>query len=434
MNDVYDCGVDRALCNECLERIPFGIQVRDGKVFLEKICPAHGKQETMLSHDENYFSYTYAYPFIANGFVADTEVIRGCPDDCGLCNAHDQAPYAVIIEALDECNMLCPTCIAASRPGAGKVRPCRQILERVKNYAVRQGKLDLVMVSGGEPTIHPEILEILSGTKQHARHVMLITNGRRISEDDKFVRELAEIGERLEIYLQFDSLREHVLQELRGSDLREVRSKALAKLEKYNIPVTLVCVVKKMFNDDEVASIVKHALRYSNVRGVTFQPIRASGRHASFDKDLHSTTLSEVRRTLLVDLGLPEDAIVPHPRNPENMCIGYFARGDHGGDLVDMTKKVFAIDHPNRRRIDELLYFLPDLDYQDLTYEKLFRIAVVSFLDKNSFTINQARRSGIVFLTDEGLTVPIDVYYLFGAKGQRASIPLPIAIYPQTKK
>lgn len=409
---------DNALCNECLQCIPFKVMKRDGKVYLEKVCSLHGKQETLLSTEEDYFVRARSQPLAQTNFIADTEVVLGCPYDCGLCKSHEQDPCMIIIEALDECNLHCPTCIAGSKPGAGRIRSCEDILSRVGTISRRTGLLDLIMISGGEPTIHPEIIQILQGVKQHARHVMLITNGTRISEDEKFVQSLAEIRGGIEIYLQFDSLREEVLNELRGGNYREVRLQALEKLQRYDIPVTLVCVVKNGLNEDEVAEIVKDAICYPNVRGVTFQPIRASGRHTTFNHHHHSITLSEIRRRLIDNLALSEDALVPHPCNPENICIGYFLRENGGGNLIEATTKIFSPDNPARERINQLMYFIPELNSPSLRYDELFRIAIVSFLDKYNFTTNQARRSGIVFLTDDGLLAPLDVYYLIGAKGQ----------------
>lgn len=74
---------------------------------------------------------------------------------------------------------------------------------------------------------------------------MMNTNGIRISEDETFVQELKGLGGGFEIYLQFDSLEETALKRLRNANVKNVREKALAMLDKYNISTTLVCVIEK---------------------------------------------------------------------------------------------------------------------------------------------------------------------------------------------
>ncbi len=69
-----------------------------------------------------------------------------------------------------------------------------------------EGEPDLLQISGGEPTIHPQIIEILHLAKRKPiRHLMLNTNGVRIANDKAFVDELAKLKPGFEVYLQYDS-------------------------------------------------------------------------------------------------------------------------------------------------------------------------------------------------------------------------------------
>ena len=51
-------------------------------------------------------------------------------------------------------------------------------------------------------------------------------------------------------------------------------------------------------------AIIDHALTWSCVRGVTFQPIEDVGRNENFDVRNNRLTLSEVRRRIIDDHGL----------------------------------------------------------------------------------------------------------------------------------
>ena len=77
---------------------------------------------------------------------------------------------------------------------------------------------------------------------------------------------------RSEVYLQFDSLKPEVLAEPARGDLSRVRIEALEALERAKISTTLVVTVKKGVNDAEIPDIVRFALQWRCVRGVTFQP------------------------------------------------------------------------------------------------------------------------------------------------------------------
>ena len=103
---------------------------------------------------------------------------------------------------------------------------------------------DIVQISGGEPTIHPQFFEILDLAKSRPiRHIMVNTNGLRIANDKEFVKRLATYSPGFEIYLQFDSFEKEALEELRGVDLREIRQKAIETLKQVQIFYFLLSIL-----------------------------------------------------------------------------------------------------------------------------------------------------------------------------------------------
>ena len=157
-----------------------------------------------------------------------------------------------------------------------------------------EGEPDLVQLSGGEPTIYPRFFTILDAVKRRPiRHVMINTNGVRIAQDRDFVeKNSASYAPRLEVYLQFDSLNDDALVDLRGAKLARIRQQALEALEAVGLATTLVAVVKRGVNDQEIADIVRHALTWNCVRGVTFQPVQDAGRNEHFDANANRVLLS----------------------------------------------------------------------------------------------------------------------------------------------
>src|SRR5690349_11597295 len=140
---------------------------------------------------------------------------------------------------------------------------------------------------------------------------------------------------RFEVYLQFDSLRRDALMQLRGADLVKVRAQALEALERHNISTTLVVTLKKGVNDGEIADIVRHALTWRCVRGVTFQPIQDAGRNEAFEPKAHRMVLTQIRRAIAEAGVFALEDLIPLPCNPDQICIGYGLR--NGAQVTPIT-------------------------------------------------------------------------------------------------
>jgi len=418
-----------------LSLVPTKVLFEDGNIFYLKRCHEHGNQKTLISTDIDYYKWckdSVGPSYLPQVFQKEFE--KGCPYDCGLCRDHEQHSCMAILEIIDDCNMRCPTCIAGSFPGAGNGKSIEEIERMLDTIVESEGQPDLVMVSGGEPTIHPQILEILRRVKERPiKHFMLITNGRLIASDKAFVSQLEQYKEQFEVYLQFDSLRANVLLDIRGEDLRDTRKRAIENLESAGIATTLVCVVKNGLNDDELGEIIDFALQFKCIRGVTLQPVKASGRNETL-KNTHYITLSETRTRILEQFPrLRPIDMRPHPCNPENISIGYLIRRADG--VVPITELLFeesvqsnedgSLFFDNTAALKSMMYFLPQLNTSSVKYDDLFRVTIVSFLDQFNFSVDAARRSCIHFVTPEKQIIPLDTYYLLYA--QRLSQPIQLS-------
>jgi uncharacterized radical SAM superfamily Fe-S cluster-containing enzyme len=448
-------GQTTSLCEECLGLAATKIVEQDGAIWYLKRCPTHGVQKTLVSTDPVYWRRTLDYLKPGDRpqqFQSRTE--HGCPWDCGLCPDHEQHSCLAIIEINEACNLSCPVCFADSSPRRTLQRSLPEIERMMDALVASEGEPDLLQISGGEPTIHPQILEILAAAKRRPiRHLMLNTNGIRIAEDPAFVEALAGMKKGFEIYLQFDSLNDAALREIRGASLNRIRRQALEALERHGISTTLVCTVKKGVNDSEAGEIVRHALQYRCVRGVNFQPVQDAGRNEGFDPKSNRIVLSEIRRRIVEDSGVFGDAdMVPLPCNPASIAIGYGLR--EGTRVLPLTsmipKETLTAAVPNtltfeqypelRRRFVELLSLstaddntserlgsllccLPQMEMPPGTgYENVFRVTIVEFLDRFNFCVANVKRSCVHFVTPEGRIVPFDTYNLFyrpGAAGNR---------------
>ena len=155
------------------------------------------------------------------------------------------------------------------------------------------------------------------------------------------------------------------------------------------------------------------------VRGVTFQPIKASGRTDTLKPSIQLIDLAAVRQRIInAQVGFSPEDLIPHPASPENISIGYLAKTEQG--VVPVTRALFqdttgtAATHTNGNCKRHPLFFLPTQDGPRYTYSNLFRVAIVAYMDRYTFCEELLPFEPIGFIMPEGATIPIDTYYMFG--------------------
>jgi uncharacterized radical SAM superfamily Fe-S cluster-containing enzyme len=460
----YDTAV--SLCSECYRRIDAKIVFEDARVYMLKRCPQHGFQRVLMADDVDYYRRCREVFIKPPEMPArwNTPLRHGCPYDCGLCPEHEQHSCLSLLEITDVCNLNCPVCYASSGTHRTTHRSMEQV-ERMLDLIVRNElEPDIVQLSGGEPTLHPQFFDILDSAKRRPiKHLMVNTNGIRIAADDAFAGRLATYMPDFELYLQFDSLRRDPLMQLRGADLRNTRERAIEKLNKLGISTTLVVTVERGVNDDELGAIIDYALRQPCIRGVTFQPVQSAGRIDGFNSREHRLTLTEVRRRILEQSSVfkPED-LIPVPCHPDSLGMAYALK--LGGTVTPLTSlippevlingaantiiyeqdqgirahlakhpeilakaanplkdgifKLFSTNHSPQSQagsLRDLLCCLPKvLTGHELSYENLFRILIVQFIDAEIFDLRSIRKTCIHIAHPDGeRLIPFDTFNMF---------------------
>ena len=253
----YDIAV--SICSTCYRKVEGKIVFENGAVFMLKRCPAHGSERVLMADDVEYYRRCREVfikpPEMPLAF--NTPVRWGCPYDCGLCADHQQHSCLSLVEITDRCNLECPICYAGSGPSRQQYRTLDHVQRLIDAVVRNEGEPDVVQISGGEPTVHPDFFAILDRAKAAPiRHLMVNTNGLRIAHDEEFAKRLAGYMPDFEVYLQFDSFEPGPLLALRGVDLRDVHARALERLNRLGISTTLVVTLKKGLNDGEIGRII----------------------------------------------------------------------------------------------------------------------------------------------------------------------------------
>ncbi len=288
----------RSRCPVCHAPCPAEVWRTGGtpaKVLLKRNCAEHGEASVCIASDARFY-------WLAKGRAENES--RGCgPGSC--CSAEGSNPGTLgrnadpgealglqeklstclaLIEIVNSCNLSCPTCYADSPVRVGKkveAVPLEDLQRRIQGVVDRKGKIEILQLSGGEPTLHPQFFELLRWLQSHPDidYVLLNTNGVRLAQQEAFARELAATFHqgKFQLYLQFDGDQEAGQHFLRGADLRELRERCLERCREMKLPVTLAMTVTPD-NLPHVWAAIDFGLRWSNVRGISFQPMFAGGR------------------------------------------------------------------------------------------------------------------------------------------------------------
>lgn len=476
-------GATQSLCPECMTVVPAKIIDRGGRVYFRKLCPTHGQRDDFICSDERWFD---RMEFSLPGRVPANFAIeprKGCPYDCGLCTEHEQHTCVAVLEITSSCNLTCPMCYASSRPGGTHMSlpDCQRAIDHLVRY---EGQPEILQLSGGEPTVHPEFLEILNyACSQPIDIVMINTNGIRLASDQRLLDELAAKNRRCEVYLQFDGFNDLAYQKLRGESLLETKLKAIENLGQRDIRVTLVCTVERGVNLDQLGAMIRFGVDRPWITGISFQPATYVGRYVKPESLEQRVTFPDIIREIASQTGgqWQESDFLPlpcaHP-NAHSLAYGYREKQS----VVPLTRFIDIHNHLdllangitfNRGSAKELIAefmsrqscgcsdgqcgpvslsafpsasrpSLPVLSQiganngpnveemstsffrrsmaQDLSPADVFRITTTSFMDAYNFDVRQLMKSCVHHLLPSGHLIPFCAYNLLYRTG---IVPLP---------
>ena len=434
----------RSICPVCTKVIDAQIHLKNNKVYMRKRCAEHGWFEALINADAD--GYVNSLKYNKPGTIPlefSTEVVDGCPLDCGLCPEHKQHACLALIEVNTGCNLACPVCFADAGPGYNLT--LEQVDAMLDLFIRTEGDPEVVQFSGGEPTLHPQLFDMIRMAQvKGIRYTMVNTNGRRIATDEAWARELAEL--RPVIYLQFDGLEDETYVKLRGEPLLHEKFAALDRLAELDMNVILVATVERGVNEHEVGALVKFGLEHPAVRGLNFQPVSHTGRHVPFDP-MDRVTIPEVIENIqrqTNDLFVKSDFVPVPCCHPGCQSITY-AYVDHG-EVTPLPRVVNVDDYldyvTNRALLPDLSYDVRrslealwsasavpgtdvatnhfdftcttcniDLAVSDSDLAKhVFGISVKDFMDAYTFDVKKVMKCCVEVLTPDGRMIPFCSY------------------------
>lgn len=466
----------RSLCPECLQVVDAQIFLREDKVYLRKRCPQHGTFEALIFGDARLYTDIARFnkpgtPPVQYG----TPASKGCPYDCGLCTEHQQHACLGIIEVNNICNLSCPLCFADAgmhhkHEHTDFELTYDQVNAMLDTYIASEGHPEVLQFSGGEPTLHPQILEFIAlAQRKGIQYIMLNTNGIRIARDDRFLDGLAQL--KPHIYLQFDGFEPRTNLLLRGKpDLIEDKLRALDRLAEADVRVVLVAVIERGVNEHEAGRILEFGLRHPAVFGISFQCAFHSQRHLPADP-LQRMTIPDVVTALEAQTGglltlkdfvpvpccmpvcnfvtyamLHGDSVVPIPRLlPVEQYLDYLqnrAMPALDADLLQVLERLWSSSAPvgadplseavaialgqvpidNSRSTDRCPSCHAHLPVsrhapRDLG-RHIFMVSIRDFMDPWTFSMKNAMKCCLNFITPDERMIPFCAYNSVGYREQ----------------
>jgi uncharacterized radical SAM superfamily Fe-S cluster-containing enzyme len=331
-----------SLCRTCRDGVPAQVVERGGEVWMKKRCAAHGEAEVRLSTSAAWYEKTRAIePLHVPPPAFKKEVEHGCPFDCGPCTSHEQRIRMPVVTITSACDLDCPMCYVHNK-NDGAFFMDKAEFGRVLDHLVASsgGDLDLINLTGGEPTLHPDILELV--TMCHARgihRVSLCSHGLGLAKDEALVARLAAVGAR--IALSFDTFADDTDKRLNGVRSVAQKLRCLELLDRHGVNTTLIPVMTRGYNDHEIGRIIELGVKTSCVRHLEVHTITFTGQSgAHFDRAGRISLYEVLERIAAQSGGLlaPEDFVPSPSAHPLCYQIAYLLCDPDGGPPVPFSR------------------------------------------------------------------------------------------------
>ncbi len=326
-------GTVRGMCRECRSLVPCRILEEGGKVYQERICPTCAPSRALIAEDVAWYSKAVKSAVHCKPpAIPGTNVRKGCPWDCGPCQFHANACHLPVFSVTNVCNMNCPICFTYNRPDVPYHMTREELRSILDGVVERAGPVDLVNITGGEPLLHPKIVSLIEECKRpEIGRVTVNSNGCVLAENEALCRQLADLG--VYVILSFDTLRPATSMTIHGRDVVAIKRKALENLQRFAIGTTLLNVMIRGVNEDEIGAIIDLAGAYSVVRSVTVQNMTFTGQGGKAFEPRQHLPLDGAARAIEEGTkgSMRREHFFPHPAaHPLCYSVAYFLKTDGG--------------------------------------------------------------------------------------------------------
>lgn len=451
------------LCPTCLRTVPAMLTEEDGRIWITQCCGRHGENRALLASDaKEYLRFRqHVSPRVSGqGFTC-----CGGDTDCST----DGPPVCILLlEITLACNLRCPTCYADAH--GHDFMSLEEARRRLDAFFRQQSRLDVLMLSGGEPTIHPKFADILRLALEYPiGRVLINTNGLRLAQSDTLLQTLAAHRDRVELFFSFSSFRADVQERLYGRDLQKEKTEALHRAQQVGLFTTLVPTLERGVNEEEIGDLYRFALSLDNINGLNFQPVMNNGRYDHGFSPEDRLTLTDVLHELeqQTDGALHSADFVGLPCSHPDCCVLTYGLLDAKREIITPLTRHFDVERyldlfadrisfagllssaarrvwsdvanlRGRQTVRDLTRLfkqagvrdiLPLVGKPDEIGKRIFRVVVKPFMDAHTYDQKRIAQCCTKILNTQGEAVSFCEYNVFhrGRRTSEAIIPLQLA-------
>ncbi|MEM1832408.1 MAG: radical SAM protein, partial [Desulfurococcaceae archaeon] len=289
-----------SVCPYCYRTLPAVIVERESKVYIRKTCPEHGEIEELYYGDVEFYKRVTRFQEEGRGTRhVYTQIKTTCPFNCGLCAMHKQHTALINLVATNRCDLSCWYCFFYSEAAGYVYEPTLDQIRTMIRSVKKQGISVAVQITGGEPLLREDLLEIIRVLKEEGvKHIQLNTNGLKFArlylqdpvKATEYAGSLRAAGLNT-VYLSFDGVtpRTNPKNHWEIPIIFEVFRKSGIT------SVVLVPTVIKGVNTHELGAIIRFAAKNIDiVRSVNFQPVSLTGFMKKHERERYRITIPDV--------------------------------------------------------------------------------------------------------------------------------------------
>lgn len=288
----------RGMCRTCRAIVPARVFFRDGAVWQQGLCPTCPAVPAKIAGSATWYLNN------AQSAVPDRTPLpqaqppqRGCPHDCGPCTWHASPCQLPVFSITNACNLNCPICFTYNRPDKLYFMSVAEMQATVNWIITASGTVDLINITGGEPTLHPHLLELLAVCRRpEIGRITMNSNGLKLAEDYDLCQRLAERG--VYVVLSFNTLDPAVSMRLHGRDLIKIKMQAIENLTRAGAKMTLLQVMVPGVNESAAGDILGLMQKYDSILSYTVQTMTYTGQGGGLWPERRHLPVDEAAETV----------------------------------------------------------------------------------------------------------------------------------------
>ncbi|OHD05357.1 MAG: hypothetical protein A2Y34_11600 [Spirochaetes bacterium GWC1_27_15] len=232
----------KSYCCSCQKEHEAQFESIDNKVFFKVLCPIETKSVQISSDSEIFLS------------IRDKSY-------CDFSNINEPQKYSWenFVEVTNDCNFSCPACFSTFTEKNKFYLSFPNFLERLS--ILKKNKRFAITISGGEPTLHPDLFKMIKESTKNGITPKILTNGSVLGKEPKFAKQLKKSGIEYCI-IQFDSLNKENMKFIRNNDSLDLKKQALINAKKADLFVGVNSLILKK-NLSEIGDLLKYFFEFA---------------------------------------------------------------------------------------------------------------------------------------------------------------------------